>query len=134
MPYVFQTRGKDGSPHSRWRFQFSDFRGRRRTATGTTSRTETEKLAQRVQSDQDANPLASLATFGTTPRTRRRAMAVEEITALLTSCPPRRRLCYEVAFASGLRAGELRALRVRHLDKSLGGVQLEAAWTKNRKP
>src|SRR5438093_13635608 len=54
MPYVFQTRYKDGSPHPRWRFQFTGWRGRRRTATGTTSKSETEKLALRVQSDQDA--------------------------------------------------------------------------------
>ena len=60
-------------------------------------------------------------------------MTRDEIGLLLGSCVPYRRLCYEVAFASGLRAGELRALRVRNLDRDEGGLRLEAAWTKNRK-
>ena len=247
MPYVFQTQRKDDrTPHPRWRFQYTDWRGQKKTATGTTSKTETEKLALRVQADQDAmrkgwkpvpkpsdrarrfddvmgeylawgesqggrrghpwgkvhsrmrrsylgwwkdqlglemlidlvgvlgrvervlrmleaqgrsgktlqnyaeslaalcdwcvtrgyleaDPLGKLSQFNTTPLTRRRAMTSEEITRLLDCCAPHRRLTYEVAFASGLRAGELRALRARHLDVDGGGVRLEAAWTKNRK-
>src|SRR5881409_1386768 len=54
MPYIFKTKRKDGTDHQRWRFQYTGWRGRRRTATGTTSKSETEKLALRVQSDQDA--------------------------------------------------------------------------------
>ena len=34
---------------------------------------------------------------------------------------------------SGLRAGELRSLSVRHLDHQRGGIELEAEWTKNRR-
>src|SRR5262245_29049938 len=55
MPYVFQSkRRRDGETHARFRFQYTDFRGIRRTATGTTSRSETEKFALNVQSEQDA--------------------------------------------------------------------------------
>lgn len=39
-----------------------------------------------------------------------------------------------MALTSGLRAGELRSLDVSHLDTVAGGLQLEASWTKNRKP
>lgn len=246
MPYVFQTEDKSGEPHPRWKFQYTDWKGRRRSATGTTSKAETEKLAHHVQADQDAirkgwrpppktsdtprvfdevmaeylawgesqggrggrpwapghlrmrrsylgwwkkqlslevvsdlvgslprvekalrdhealgrapktlantsesikafcdwcsdrgyldgNPLSGLSPFDTTPRSRRRAMSVEEIGRLLEACSPKRRLCYEVAFTSGLRAGEIKALQVRHLDTVQGGVKLDQAWTKNRK-
>ena len=34
----------------------------------------------------------------------------------------------------GLRANELRNLAVKHLDIKRGGLHLDAAWTKNRKP
>ena len=247
MPYLFRTKRRDGSWHPRWRFQYTDWRGRRRTGLGTTGKRETEDLALTVQTDQDAirkgwkpapkasdkprrfeevsleylawgnsqggrggrpwgathsrmrqaflewwkehlnpetmadvvgvlprvekvlrelsgkgrsgktlqnyadglgaffdwcvsrgyletDPLSGLASFDTTPRTKRRAMTLEEIHHLLEHCAAHRRLCYEVAFASGLRAGELRSLRVSHLDMSRGGLQLEAAWTKNRRP
>ncbi len=53
MPYVFQTERKDGTPHRKWRFQYTDWKGRRRTATGTTSKRETEKIARRVQDKHD---------------------------------------------------------------------------------
>ena len=81
----------------------------------------------------DTDPLDDLASFDTAPRTTRRAMTTDEIAKLLGSCAPHRRLCYEVAFASGLRAGELRALKVRDLARDAQGLRLEAAWTKNRK-
>ena len=61
-------------------------------------------------------------------------MTAEEIHRLLRACAPERRLLYEVALCSGLRAGELRALTVAHLDTVRGGVRLDAEWTKNRKP
>ncbi|HEV8700943.1 MAG TPA: site-specific integrase [Candidatus Polarisedimenticolia bacterium] len=60
-------------------------------------------------------------------------MTGDEIARLLRSCAPHRRRAYQLACASGLRAGELRALRVRNLDPALCGVHLEASWTKNRK-
>jgi len=79
------------------------------------------------------NPLKSLGRFNITPKTRRRAMTVEEIHALLRHCTPEHRLLYEVALCSGLRAGELRALTVKHLDTVRGGLYLDAEWTKNRR-
>jgi integrase len=80
------------------------------------------------------NPLKGLAQFDTTPRTKRRAATVDEVRALLAMCPPRRRSTYEVALASGLRAGELRALRAKHLSAERCGLYLGGDWTKNRKP
>ncbi len=44
----------------------------------------------------------------------------------------RRRMGYEVALASGLRKGELIALKVADLDVTRGGLVLHAEWTKNR--
>jgi hypothetical protein len=62
------------------------------------------------------NPLAGISRFDTTPRTRRRAMTAEEIRRILSVASEYRRLLYEVAFCSGLRANELRNLSVEHLD------------------
>jgi len=42
-------------------------------------------------------------------------------------------LLYAVACTTGLRKRELASLQVRHLDLEQGGLNLEAAWTKNRK-
>ena len=246
MPYVFQSKNSDGRNHPRWRFQYTDWKGKRRTATGTTSESDTRKLALAVQSDQDAirrgwkptpkpsdrprpccevvdeylawgraqggrggrpwgathqrmrkthlawwrerlgcellsdldgalgdveralreleaagksgktlqnyaeaisafcdwaverqyldkDPLDRLKGFDTTPNVRRRAMTPTEIHLLLEHCSPKRRLCYEAAFATGLRAGELRSLRVSNLDAARGGLRLDAAWTKSRR-
>jgi len=82
----------------------------------------------------DTDPLKGLAPFDTTPQTVRRAMLVEEIRQLLEVAPSHRRMLYEVAFLSGLRANELRNLTVVHLDVERSGLNLDAAWTKNRKP
>ncbi len=79
------------------------------------------------------DPLKALAPFDTTPQTTRLAMTVEEITRLLDSCASHRRVLYETAFLSGLRANELRNLTINHLDQRRHGLHLEAAWTKNRK-
>jgi integrase len=246
MPYVFQSKDQVGKPHARWRFQYTDWKRRRRTATGTTSELETRKLALAVQSHHDAirngwkpapkpsdrprpigevvdeylawgaaqggrggrpwgtthqrmrkthlawwqeqlgcellsdlggelgsveralreleaagksgktlqnyseaiaafcdwaverqyldkDPLNKLKSFDTTPNVRRRAMTPAEIRLLLEHCSPKRRLCYEAAFATGLRAGELRSLKVSNLDVVRGGLTLEAAWTKSRR-
>src|SRR5437867_2715362 len=54
MPYVFQTKDRNGKPHPRYRFQYTDWEKRRRTALGTTGRSSTEKLALHVQTEQDA--------------------------------------------------------------------------------
>ena len=82
----------------------------------------------------DKDPLAGIAAFDTTPETRRRALLPEEVQRVLLACPPHRRLLYEVAICTGLRAGELENLRVQHLDVKCGGLTLDAAWTKSRKP
>lgn len=79
------------------------------------------------------DPLKALAPFDTTPQSARRAMTAEEIMRLLESCASHRRVLYETAFLSGLRASELRNLTVDHLDQERGGLYLDAAWTKNRK-
>lgn len=49
MAYVFRSKSKTGDLHSRWRFQFTDYKGRRRTGTGTSSRADTERMAERRQ-------------------------------------------------------------------------------------
>ena len=79
-----------------------------------------------------SDPLENLVTPQTTPRTRRRAMRAEEIQQLLMACVPHRRLTYETAFLSGLRANELRHLTVDLLDVDRSGIRLNAKWTKNR--
>jgi site-specific recombinase XerC len=79
------------------------------------------------------NPLEGIGRFDTTPRTRRRAMTAEEIQKLLSVATEYRRLLYEVAFCSGLRANELRSLSVDHLDRERGGLHLDSDWTKDRK-
>jgi integrase len=81
----------------------------------------------------ESDPLDGLAPFDVTPQTQRRAISASDVTALLAKCAEHRRLLYEVAFASGLRSGELRALTTKHLDMERGGLRLDAAWTKNRK-
>ena len=82
----------------------------------------------------DTDPLLKLTKFDTTPRDLRRALTQDELARLLAAAPPERRLVYEVAVSTGLRAREMRSLKVRHLDVARGGFHLEAAWTKNRKP
>ena len=42
-------------------------------------------------------------------------------------------MLYEVAITTGLRAGELRALMLAHLDTDSSALRLDATWTKNRK-
>lgn len=79
------------------------------------------------------DPVESLAGFDCTPLTIRRAMTAEEVKKLLDACPADRRLAYEVALVTGLRRGELRELKAKHLDAKNGGLRLDAAWTKSRK-
>ena len=78
------------------------------------------------------NPLKGMRPFDKKPKTKRRALTPIEIQKLLSSCKPERRLLYEVALCSGLRANELRSLRKKHLDAERGGLILEADWTKDR--
>ena len=247
MPYVFKTMQSNGEPHRNWRYQYTDWTGRRRGATGTASKRETEMIALRVQDKQDKirkghapppntairhkntafsevkdkyitwgesqggtggrpwgeghaamrrahldwwqerlgleivgdlynilskvegilqqlkaerglssttlqryagairafcnwavkrrylaeNPLAELAPYDTTPTEKRRALSFDEIPVLLEACDEKRCPCYELALCSGLRASELRKLKVKHLDPEKGGLIL-GNWTKNR--
>lgn len=79
------------------------------------------------------DPLKGMAAFDATPKTQRRALTPDEIGRLLTTCRERKRLLYATALCSGLRAGELKALKVEHLDALRGGLHLDAAWTKGRR-
>jgi len=79
------------------------------------------------------DPLKGRARYDITPQTTRRALTAEEIKALLNAADGWRRLVYEVALCSGLRANELRSLRRTDLDAERGGLVLSATWTKNRK-
>ena len=81
----------------------------------------------------DNDPLKNLSKFDTTPTIVRRAPTAAEIQAILHVASPERRLLYEVALTTGLRANELRSLRVRHLDIENSGLKLEASWTKGRR-
>jgi integrase len=247
MAHLFRTRGSDGNLHPKWRFQYTDWKGRRHTKTGSESRQETEKLAQRVEAyheeirrgfrpapteaelastrpynevaneylawgksqggrkgrswsrvhtrnqqgrlmwwekhlkletlaglikslprvekglrdlqeggasgktlndyagalhafcnwciDRDylaEDPLKRIKRFDSTPREVRRAVNTEEIMKLMKVAPEYRRLLYETAFCSGLRAKELRSLTVGDLDTRRGGLVLHSEWTKNR--
>ena len=81
----------------------------------------------------DADPLKNLTAWDKTPQTRRRALTVPEIQRLLNTCRPHFRPLYELAVLSGLRAGELRSLKVHNLNLKMNGLDLDPAWTKNRK-
>ena len=82
----------------------------------------------------DHQPLEGMAPFDTSPQSHRRLLTAEEIARFLDACAPHRRLLYETAFLSGLRASELRRLTTEHLNTDRSGLELEAEWTKNRKP
>ena len=51
MAYLYRTRGKDGLLHEKWRFQYTDWQGCRKTGTGYVSKTETAKLAARIEAE-----------------------------------------------------------------------------------
>jgi integrase len=81
----------------------------------------------------DRNPLKNLTSFDLTPKSYRRALTVKEIEMLLCHCSLKRRLLYEVAIMTGLRANELAHLKVSDIDTEDGGLISHAEWTKNRK-
>jgi integrase len=82
----------------------------------------------------ESDPLKRLSPLHVAPTITRRALTVDEIRNLLAHCPPGRRLLYETAMLTGLRANELRQLTMEHLDLDQCGLRLDAAWTKNRHP
>lgn len=84
----------------------------------------------------EARPLDGLCGFVSTPTVNRRALSLDEIHKLLNvkldeKCDAKYRLLYLTALCTGLRRGELFALRVKHLTPS--GLTLDAAWTKGRR-
>jgi integrase len=79
----------------------------------------------------DKDPLRRMRRFDESTGTLRRAMTEEEIHRLLTHCEPSRRLLYEVALETGLRANELRSLAIDDLGPDR--LHLHKEWTKNRK-
>ena len=82
----------------------------------------------------DQNPLKGLDRFDTTPRKTYRALTRQELQRLLKSVPEERQLVYAVASSTGLRRGELKALRVSDLNTDFQALNLRAEITKNRKP
>jgi integrase/recombinase XerD len=80
----------------------------------------------------DRDPLRRLKRPNTDPVQQRRPLSPEEIPLLLDKCLPERRLLYETAICTGLRANELRNITPLHLETERGSIRLEAAWTKNR--
>lgn len=79
------------------------------------------------------DPLKRLSSYDTRPRSCRRAMSPEEVECFLQVAPPDRRLLYEVALCTGLRAKELMSLKVCDLNLDFKGLNLHVEWTKNRK-
>ncbi len=79
------------------------------------------------------DPLTKLTSYDTRPQSYRRALSTEEILKLLQVAPDDRRLLYEVALNTGLRANEIRSLTVQDLKPELGALALRSRWTKNRK-
>jgi len=245
MAYVYRDK-RNGKTYEKWRFQFTDYKGIRRTGTGTSSKTETTKLAEKVQAKQDAirkgyepapkastvqrdfsdvaaeyiawgkssggknskpwaaehadkredklewwrkklglivlsdlldsqprvesslrelkekgrtdltcrsyadgvtafcdwcftrgyfedDPLKRLVSPSKKAESTRRALTADEFKRLIEHCNPDRRVLYLVAVASGLRANELRSLKVANVEMVRGGLRLDAVWTKNRK-
>jgi len=49
MAFIFQTRGRDGKLHRKWRYRIVDWAGRRKTATGSTSEAETKRMALQAE-------------------------------------------------------------------------------------
>lgn len=250
MAYIYRTKDKNGKEHARWKIQYSDYRGIRRTKAGYASKVETEKLARALEEQSrrirdgleaapgtahhsrrlpvrevfdeylawgksqswsachadhremqlnwwiselklttlvdldnllprvekalrklsqgepeptevkkksvktvnhyanalkafctwctdrnylEQNPLRRMKLAKALPNKRRRALTVEEIQALLNVAPQHRRILYLVVLSTGLRANELRSLRVEDFDFERRGLNLRADWTKNRK-
>jgi integrase len=58
----------------------------------------------------------------------RRVGNIERVSALLEALPEAERAAWATAFYAGLRVGELRALRWRHVDFEAGVIRVEAGW------
>lgn len=91
-------------------------------------------LITRKYLGRDDDPLSALEPIDRSPQRIRRAGNVEELQAIFGVATPDRRLLYATAFVTGLRGKELRLLEPGDVDVTMGGIHLDPAWTKNRKP
>ena len=80
-----------------------------------------------------SHPLQGIRKPSAAVQRHRRPLTAEEVLHFLEHCDPTRRLTYEVAIYTGLRANELRQLTHAHLDVARSGLRLDREWTKNRK-
>ena len=80
-----------------------------------------------------SNPLERLNGFDTTARTQRRALTTEELQRLLDATPAERAMLYAMAAGTGLRAGELRALKVSDINPDRPLIHVRAEVSKSRK-
>ncbi|MCZ7648220.1 MAG: tyrosine-type recombinase/integrase [Planctomycetota bacterium] len=53
MPAVYRTNDRNGKPHPRWRFRIKMADGSKKAMTGFKSKEQTEKLAWKLESEQD---------------------------------------------------------------------------------
>jgi integrase len=79
------------------------------------------------------DPLKGLRKPNADPQTQRRALTQDEFCRIMVAAPPYRRLLYDTAIDTGLRADELRQLEVGDLDTNRQGIRLNAAIDKARK-
>lgn len=79
------------------------------------------------------NPLVNLGRLDHAPITDWRALTEAEIHRLLAVAPPERQLLYSVAVCTGLRVGEINALRVSQLDTINCCLRQKADDAKNRR-
>lgn len=81
-----------------------------------------------------SNPVDAVRTVQETEKSReRRALTEAELQALLKAAPAHRSAVYLMAARTGLRRGELAALRWSDVDLKEGTVRTRASTSKNRK-
>lgn len=81
-----------------------------------------------------SNPLSGIGRIDTRAKKPHRPLTAEEIAALMEKAPAHRQVWYATALETGYRVGELRALTVRCLDTDAPCLNLDGAYTKDRKP
>ena len=81
----------------------------------------------------DHNPLEDMVHFNGEAVSQKRVLNPKELLRVMAVAPDHRRLLYELALTTGLRAGELRALTLKCVDLNREVLILDSAWTKNRK-
>ena len=80
-----------------------------------------------------ADPLRSFESIKVVPKCPRRDLTEDQVRRIDAIMPERYRAMFRLAATTGLRAGEIRALRKGDLDVEARGVHLHAAYVKNRK-